>query len=33
MCCFFTILMFLGPRFAAPLWWLIQPARLECGIL
>ena len=27
MCCFFTILVFLGPRIAAPLWWLVQPAR------
>ena len=27
MCCFFTILLFLGPRFAGIVWWLIQPAR------
>ena len=27
MCCFFTILVFLGPRIAAPIWWLVQPAR------
>jgi hypothetical protein len=27
MCCFFTALILLGPRFAAIIWWLIQPAR------
>ena len=27
MCCFFTILLFLGPRFAGIVWWFIQPAR------
>ena len=27
MCCFFTVLVFLGPRFAGLVWWLIQPAR------
>jgi hypothetical protein len=27
MCCFFTALVFLGPRFAGILWWLFQPAR------
>jgi hypothetical protein len=27
MCCFFTVLVFLGPRFAGIVWWLIQPAR------
>ncbi|MCU0502919.1 MAG: hypothetical protein MUC51_14365 [Anaerolineae bacterium] len=27
MCCVFTILVFLGPRFAGALWWLVQPAR------
>ena len=27
MCCVFTILIFLGPRFAGPLRWLLQPAR------
>jgi len=27
MCCFFTILIFLGPRFAGFIWWLIQPLR------
>jgi len=27
MCCFYTILIFLGPRIAGPIWWLVQPAR------
>ena len=27
MCCLFTVLVFLGPRFAIPIWWLLQPAR------
>ena len=27
MCCAFTTLVLLGPRFAGLLWWLIQPAR------
>ncbi len=27
MCCFFTTLLFLGPRFAGIIWWLVQPAR------
>jgi hypothetical protein len=27
MCCFFTILVFLGPRFAAIIWWLVAPLR------
>ena len=26
MCCFFTVLIFLGPRFAGIIWWLVQPA-------
>jgi hypothetical protein len=25
MCCFFAILLFLGPRVAGILWWLVQP--------
>ena len=25
MCCIFTILVFLGPRFGGILWWLINP--------
>ena len=27
MCCAFTTLVLLGPRFAGLLWWLIQPTR------
>ena len=27
MCCLFTVLVFLGPRFGGILWWLIQPVR------
>ncbi len=27
MCCLFTVLVFLGPRFGGILWWLIQPNR------
>lgn len=27
MCCFFTILLFLGPRFANIVWWIARPAR------
>jgi hypothetical protein len=27
MCCFFTILVFLGPRFAGIIWWIAAPAR------
>ena len=27
MCCLFTILLFLGPRFAIVVWWLAQPVR------
>lgn len=29
MCCWFIILVFLGPRVADLLWWLIQPARWQ----
>ncbi len=25
MCCFFTVLLFLGPRAAVLIWWLINP--------
>ena len=25
MCCFFTTLMFLGPRAAVLVWWLLRP--------
>jgi CDP-diglyceride synthetase len=31
MCCLFTVLVFLGPRFGAVLWWLIQPARWDAA--
>ena len=27
MCCFFTILVFLGPRVASIIWWIASPAR------
>jgi hypothetical protein len=29
MCCFFTILVFLGPRAGILIWWLAQPARWQ----
>jgi hypothetical protein len=27
MCCFFTILLFLGPRVAGVVWWIANPIR------
>ena len=27
MCCVFTILVVLGPRFGGAIWWLVNPAR------
>jgi hypothetical protein len=27
MCCFYTILAFLGPRFANIIWWIANPVR------
>lgn len=27
MCCIFTILVFLGPRFASIIWWIANPNR------
>ena len=27
MCCFFTLLVFLGPRIAGVFWWIVQPTR------
>ncbi len=27
MCCIFTILVLLGPRVAAIIWWLVSPVR------
>ena len=29
MCCFFTSLFLLGPRFAAFIWWIWQPERWD----
>jgi hypothetical protein len=29
MCCFFTALVFLGPRAAVLVWWLINPLRFN----
>ena len=29
MCCFFTLLVILGPRIAGIFWWLFQPARWD----
>ena len=29
MCCFFTALVFLGPRAAVFVWWLINPLRFN----
>ena len=31
MCCFFLILVFLGPRIAGPIWWIFQPLRWEAA--
>jgi hypothetical protein len=27
MCCFLTVLVFLGPRIAGIIWWIAQPLR------
>jgi|SRR6266498_2530242 hypothetical protein len=29
MCCIFTTLVFLGPRMALFVWWLLSPARFD----
>ncbi|HET6443701.1 MAG TPA: hypothetical protein VFI27_03895 [candidate division Zixibacteria bacterium] len=29
MCCFFTVFLFLGPRFANVIWWIANPARWD----
>ena len=29
MCCFMTILLFLGPRVANVIWWIANPARWD----
>lgn len=31
MCCFFTVLVFLGPRAAILVWWLISTARWQAA--
>ena len=31
MCCIFTSLLLLGPRFAALIWWLINPLRFNAA--
>jgi hypothetical protein len=31
MCCIFTSLFLLGPRFAALIWWLINPLRFNAA--
>jgi hypothetical protein len=31
MCCFFTTLVLLGPRFASLIWWLINPLRFSAA--
>jgi len=31
MCCFFLSLMFLGPRFAFLIYWLIAPLRVNAA--
>lgn len=29
MCCFFTVLLFFGPRLATLLWWLVRPGYFQ----
>ena len=29
MCCLFTTLVFLGPRFGILIWWLLDPLRFD----
>ncbi len=31
MCCFFLSLLFLGPRFAFLIWWLLAPMRVTAA--
>lgn len=31
MCCFFTMLVFLGPRAGILVWWLLQPVRWQAA--
>jgi hypothetical protein len=32
MCCFFTALVFFGPRLGILVWWLIRPAYVTTGV-
>jgi len=32
MCCFFTVLLFFGPRLAVLVWWLIRPLYIQTGV-
>jgi hypothetical protein len=32
MCCFFTALVFLGPRAGILIWWLINPVRWQATL-
>lgn len=32
MCCFFTALLFLGPRFAYLVYWVIAPVRVNLAL-
>ena len=32
MCCFLTVLVFLGPRFAIIVWYLINPVQFNAAI-
>jgi len=31
MCCLFSTLVFIGPRAAVLVWWILQPARWEAA--
>lgn len=31
MCCFFTSLVLIGPRFAILIWWLYEPVRWQAS--
>jgi len=31
MCCFFTALVFFGPRLAFLVWWILQPVRINAA--
>lgn len=32
MCCFFTALVFFGPRLGILVWWLIAPVYVSAGV-